>query len=482
MFFGSFLSAEAAGLGVVFEQDPLFYNTNIAPGDVVARTVTVTNTSPENQSVYMDTKNETSDGLADLLYLRVDDGTPTNYFADYFTQLFSETQVSLGTLLPSETRVYTFTASLSSSADNTYQSKTMGFDLCVGFSGGDTICGVTASEPFTTSGGGGGPVDLRLLNEAVGNVDLVKRTATVSWDTNRDATSYLVCGNVTSGPFDLDPNEPYFGYDFDVEEVVGTTRAHAMNIAVSEVGTYECRPAGRRNTDDAFTVGKALRFTIPSGSVAGESIDLTTFPNSEVATLFPEGSVLGVHAAAYEDTGVDQATTTALESSPDTVVEEETSPIENLVAAIKHDENACTPRWLVLLALMTLVWTFIDDYLRSRGSRRYRRFLIRNTIFACVFAVLVLWLHASVFMSTFWWLFLLLWAGMHVLDHASHTYDTAWDSTYRNIFFFTSSLILLVTSLMFGAPCVWWPFVVIAVGSAVAWFAARTESLVENIK
>ena len=54
--------AHADNINVVFQATPLFSDANIAPGDTVMRTVTVTNTSGTAQDVYVKALNGVSTG------------------------------------------------------------------------------------------------------------------------------------------------------------------------------------------------------------------------------------------------------------------------------------------------------------------------------------------------------------------------------------------------------------------------------------
>ena len=85
--------------------------------------------------------------------------------------------------------------------------KGFGFTLCVGFVGSEPVCGV-AFVPPTSGGGGGGSgggsgtiVKLQISNENAAPLGI--DTATITWDTNRAATSQVVYGLASSGPYTL---------------------------------------------------------------------------------------------------------------------------------------------------------------------------------------------------------------------------------------------------------------------------------------
>lgn len=289
-----------AALNVTFEATPLFSNADVKPGDSVSRTVTVANTGSESEDVIADLTNTFSDGLADVMNLSIASGGAT--FADTsFADLFTVDPIALDALAPGDIATYTFTASLPRTVGNEYQLATLGFDVVIGFAGGEQTSDVTRT--FGVGGGTSGGQRFELFNERVASV--AQQSALVAWNTNRDSSSYVVCGNLDDGPFRLQPEAEFFGYSFAVPEVAADTVTHGLVVPDLVPGTYECRPASREAADDDFLVGIAVQFTIlpPDGLVAGAS---TTLP--PVVLPQQSGSVLGVSKAvdglsqeAYED-------------------------------------------------------------------------------------------------------------------------------------------------------------------------------------
>ena len=276
-----------AALEVNFAATPLFRNADIKPGDSVSRTVTVTNTGSESQSVIVDLTNTFSDGLADVMSLSIE-RAGTVFAADDFSTLFGVDPIALDELTAGEAATYTFTASLPATVGNAYQQTTLGFDVVIGFAGGETTSDVTR----TFGRGGGGETLFSLFNERV--MAVATNSATIAWNTNRGATSYLVCGNLARGPYDLDPADELFGYAFAVPEITTDTEVHRRTVPNLAPGEYECRPASRLDTEDEFLVGQALRFTIaaPTGLIEGAQISQP--PSDQPMTT---GSVLGMSKA-----------------------------------------------------------------------------------------------------------------------------------------------------------------------------------------
>jgi hypothetical protein len=270
---------------VVFEETPLFLNANIQPGDSVARTITVTNTGTSAEEVYLSSANVFSTGLGEVMKLVVT-APGSTYFTGVFDDFFDDTPLTLGSVAGGETKVYTLSAALPSGVGNAYQTKQLGFDLIIGFVGGGSV---TDNPGGARGGGGGGTSILRIFNEEVTSV--VGDTATLSWNTNLNASTYLVCGVVGDIPFTLSAVPPLFGYQFTVPEADTDTKVHTVILSGLDIGEYECRPAGRVGPSEPFTVGKALQFAIgPDGLVAGVA---TSQPTIGGFISSPTGSVLG---------------------------------------------------------------------------------------------------------------------------------------------------------------------------------------------
>ena len=355
---------------VTFEQTPLFLNANIVPGDSEARTVTVTNGGTESEDVYVSVANVFSTGLAEVMSIEVT--SPANtHFSGVFEDFFAATPIALGTLTPGTTRVYTFNASLPAPAGNEYQEKQLGFDLIIGFVGGGQV---VDNPGGGNGGGGGGSTQLTIFNEEVESVS--GNGATLTWNTNLNASTYLVCGLLGNEPFVLTATPPLFGYDFVLPETVSITKVHSAYLTGLDIGTYECRPAGRVNPTKPFTVGQALEFTIgPDGVVAGVQ---TSAPLPIARPFTPTGSVLGASgkgsfgAPTYDEwkaeleaereakrlAELEAASSTVTQGGSSTSNGGETSDIE-----VESDSSLSWFWALVVLFVLSVVWYW------KRGSR-----------------------------------------------------------------------------------------------------------------
>src|SRR3989344_4169382 len=207
-------------LEVTFDSDPLFDEANFLPGDEASGEVTVTNNSSEEQNILTEAINVSdNDNFGSLLHLKIDGGI---LFDDSLTDFFSTAgEVPLGSILSGESKTFTYTICFIDSDDNSYQGKTLGFDVCVGFEGGENHCGDTVIGGEDGDGGGGsisgsgssGSVALTIFNEQALNITNVDNSgsATITWNTNKLATSQVIYGP-TPPSYILDIVEPYLGY------------------------------------------------------------------------------------------------------------------------------------------------------------------------------------------------------------------------------------------------------------------------------
>ena len=171
-------SAFAGVIDVAFQTNPLFGEANFLPGDTVTRTVTVTNTDSVAHDVYTEVVNVTDGGLGDVIDVVVSDGGLL--FMGSFSDFAAAHQVFLSHLDASASVVYSFAMTFRPDAGNSYGDTSLGFDFCVGFSGGPFNCDGTTDNPpggggggttTQTFGGGGGGGHISLTeNQPVGEV------------------------------------------------------------------------------------------------------------------------------------------------------------------------------------------------------------------------------------------------------------------------------------------------------------------------
>lgn len=153
--FGMHAPAFAEVISVNFGGGALFNETGLLPGDTKIQSFTVENHSDENQHVGLRTINESDSGLASAIEVRIWSGVG-NYFSGTLHELFDLNYAELGTLPQGSSETFSMSATFRPSAGNDYQNKGAGFDLCVGFVGGEENCMASTGEPGGQNPGTGG--------------------------------------------------------------------------------------------------------------------------------------------------------------------------------------------------------------------------------------------------------------------------------------------------------------------------------------
>lgn len=293
-----------AALVVDFSAAPLFAEANILPGDAVERTIVVSNTGLESESVEFAFENIIDGPMSSVTQLAVWDDDRV-YVDDTFAALFTGGPYSLGELAPGTSRTYTFMAGLPVEVGNVVQAEQFGFAIRIGFAGAQQV-----TDTARSFGAGGGSRTLQLFNETV-TIESGFGGAFVTWNSNTAASSYMVCGNLVNGPFPLTTEYPLFGYEFAIGELAESNTTHGMAVSTTP-GSYECRPAGRTGASDGFTVGDPVRFTLAGsmGEVAGVQTSLSEADIQELLTSIIEqrsaGSVFGMSSKGAGNVTYDQ--------------------------------------------------------------------------------------------------------------------------------------------------------------------------------
>ena len=277
--------AQAQSIAVDFESDPLFEVTNFMPGDVVRGDVIVTNNTEVGQIISTEAINiNDKDGLANEMNIRIIEGLNVLY-TNSFATFLSSGGVNLSSLASSRNTIYTYEISFLSASED-HQGSSLGFDLCIGFQGGNLQCGDTVvgspelqSSPSSGSGGSGGvgsPSQLSIFNEQssvvnVGNPDSSNGNVLITWDTNLLSTSQVIYGLASGAPYTLDLNLPNFGYPFGTTEDPIKVLHHFVNVGGLIPGeTYVFRTVSRASPptisfEREFTVAYALASSPNSG-------------------------------------------------------------------------------------------------------------------------------------------------------------------------------------------------------------------------
>lgn len=266
---GSAAAPLFAHAAVVFSPNPLFSVDNALAGDGASGTVIVTNPTQEPVGVWLSVVGGTSTrNLADALVWTVKEGENTVYGPESFGLWLDEAPRFLATLGPLEEKTFLLSLNLPSGAPSAVAGGSVAFAVCVGVGEGDAACSGSGSippetpeedegspgdgaAPSSAGGGGGGPPSaaeplliFNLAGRALGGTE-GSNALEIVWETNRPASSYVVFGPVSGGPYSLNLTLPNFGYPSATAEDLTPRTRHRVLLTNLSPGAYEARAVSR---------------------------------------------------------------------------------------------------------------------------------------------------------------------------------------------------------------------------------------------
>lgn len=252
-FGGLALANELTGpIDVKFQKTPLFTEANFIPGDSVSRTVDVENQDGAPQGISMKFYGvDNGDNLASRFNFKIKKGGDTVY-SDDLDKAFDQNQIVMNSSLAAGgSETYDFILSFDKAADNDYQSKEMGFSICVGFAG-ESFCVSDQPQPQTyttiTGGGGGGISGDKSIIISAREIKTFclengMAAAAIYWNTDIDAVArvlYVPAGNGFKDPFNA-ADKPNYGYNSTFWETE-SRQTHLITISDLTPGqTYAYR-------------------------------------------------------------------------------------------------------------------------------------------------------------------------------------------------------------------------------------------------
>lgn len=266
---------QTGGIAVSYEQTPLFSNesgdNNIVPGDIISRTVGVENQDSVAHEIAMkfyDTdKGEfglPGQNLASQFDFEIKKNGNLVYSAR-LDEAFDKNEIEMNSSLAGgQSETYDFILSFDHSAGNEYQSKTMGFSICLGFAGED-FCLSDESETnrglmtlASVSGGGiSGGTSIIVFGSGVNTFckDGVAG-ALLSWNTNLDAVGRGLYAPATGEEVFDYGILPNYGYNTTLWETALAKKHFAVISGLTPGQVYNYRldmKAGeKRLTTQAF--------------------------------------------------------------------------------------------------------------------------------------------------------------------------------------------------------------------------------------
>lgn len=295
--------AQASGLTVVFENDPLFNEANFLPGDNVSRWVQAANSSGETKSMAAEAIYVSDpDGLADVLNLEIKEGQQVLYDGT-LAGFFDAGEVYLSELADGGQTQYDFTVSFAPGAENEYQGKSLGFDILVGFQGEIAVSGGTPPG----GGGGGGPSGLIIFDETFQQID--EDSVMISWHTSYRATSRVIYAREDE-PHAFDWSDqggplPLYGYartsdEYHVPAVLnGVTYREIFLHNLTPGYTYYFRCISHASPD---TVSREFSFVVEVPEQQGEG-SRETGGDEETGGGTDEYAYMGYDEGGTDETG-----------------------------------------------------------------------------------------------------------------------------------------------------------------------------------
>jgi len=150
VFFARFVGATtktAGPLEVTYTGDTIFAETNLAPGDIVYKDITVKNNGSVAHSFAIATENVSGD-LSDKITISpvVDNVTQWSKTTTELSQLSEKSMTILSSINPGETKSVTLQAQLAANIDDNSQGKNLSFDV---------VFGTQEAEPAVQTSTGG---------------------------------------------------------------------------------------------------------------------------------------------------------------------------------------------------------------------------------------------------------------------------------------------------------------------------------------
>lgn len=385
-------------LEVEFQATPLFNEANFLPGSEVSRWTKVKNNTPVSKPIIVETINESDpEELADVFEIGIYESGIQRYATTTLADFFDAGEVSLSDLAGEGVQTqYDFLVRFVPGANDSYQEKSLGFDILIGFKGQDEGGDDGTFETNLPNGGGGGGggsgggggegggilSGMVIQNEAA--VIVTDTTATIQWNTSFSATSRVVYGTIPGVfNFGLPPN---YGYDFSTDEFNtpanpnGVTFHTVIVTGLAPSTTYYFRTISHASPD---TISKEVSFTTRGNHSNGVS-SLSPFPLGPNVSPYSENAPSSQMLASGNETGQTQneILSPILENTPgaNNAQEQEQEPIfEETTQDIGNDNASLLVAALFGLGNIDIWWLFLAPlllliaYLIYRSRKKLQR-------------------------------------------------------------------------------------------------------------
>ena len=354
--------ANESALNVEFENDPLFLNTDLKPGDSVTRWVKVTNNSDETKPVATEAINYPnpvpSDDLSRALNINIKKGSTDLYSASLYDFYLAE-ETFLSNINSGETIQYDFVVSFPADKGNEWQNTTTYFDILIGFQGGEIPPGPPSPPgPTPYINGGGVPLvpGLTILDGSVKVTLDCFCNAAITWTTNYASTSQVIYGTGTEAHIldltDTSGTPAKYGYAHTSPEYNSDPKVinHLVNLnGLTPDTTYYFRAVSR--DDSAPSISREFNFTTGSCQCLFEEPEEPT--NGKEVVIGP-GTSAGPGEPSEEERIVlpGEVLAAGEEIEPETFSNFLANLLGDIANALKDflgGCHACLPWWFILI-------------------------------------------------------------------------------------------------------------------------------------
>jgi hypothetical protein len=286
---GIAFSIQAQASFVETEQDPLFQEENIIPGQIIERWIKVSNDDDHERDFGLNFINVLDDHNLgeqfDLTISRMDDNQIV--YQESFENLFLTNDVEFFDKIgANQERFYLLTVKFNSLAENQYQQSSLRFDILFALRGEGNGNG---TETIVVGGFGGAlPVgEFLIFEETIVSTEITDDSITIVWDTSYPGSSQVIYAqDGESHVLDLNDNigfPPQYGYarttpEYNIDPKVSN---HVVTITgLLPNTTYYYRTVSRAS----FAISREHSFTTRRlGEIAGAA-DEQFFPQEDYSS------------------------------------------------------------------------------------------------------------------------------------------------------------------------------------------------------
>ena len=381
---------------------PLFNEANFLPGDDVSRWVRVSNSSLADQELGVEVTGSSfaclPGDLADVIELTIKENS-TELYKDSLSSFYSAGELYLSPIANEGVNVYQFSAVFEPGTGDSYQGCSTQFDFQIGFWGESISDEVdnngNGNGGGSGGGGGGGAIIIAGLEITKEQASPVQSTsATITWQTNKDATSRVVYASENeSYSFDW-TNSPNYGYPHSTIEDSTKKTGHSVTITGLNSGTtYYFRCISHASPD---TVSSQHSFT----TLAEKSGPANNSSNNQAGETAggSEGSQAGgtANSQGGSETGAGPevaggATSTlsghTYNSESNEAVKEESSLLASIASFFGGGEWCLVLLGILILLCLVILFSFKKKERETHKERRVVLILITFvlTLLYCFF-------------------------------------------------------------------------------------------------